>query len=297
LLGAGMIYWLNRGDSKALQNTNTVAVKPGNDIPPGGNKAILKLANGSVIILDSAGNGRLSTQAGATIDKTGDGKLAYNSLKEKPTEIQYNTLTTPKGGQYFIELADGSKVWLNAASSLTYPTSFIGKERIVVLKGEAYFEVAKNKAMPFQVTVNGMTVEVLGTHFNINAYDDEAVIKTTLLEGAVKIMKGNTSALLKPGDQAQVSSNGNIKVITDADVDQAVAWKNGYFQFRRDNLQQVLRQLTRWYDVDVKYDGLITDMQFGGRISRNNNLSEVLKILELSNVHFRIEGKTIVVMP
>jgi len=296
----GGYLWLHRSSlssRKEIVKQEDPANGIKNDIPPGGNKAILKLANGNTIVLDSAHNGMLYHQDGASIEKKSDGKLAYKALHEKATEIQFNTLSTPRGGQYFVELSDGSKVWLNAASSLRYPVSFTGKDRLIELSGEAYFEVAKNKVMPFHVKVKDVTVEVLGTHFNVNAYDDEDAMKTTLLEGAVRIVKENAGTLMKPGQQVQVNKNGNVKLITEADMEQAVAWKNGNFQFNSNDIETVMRQLARWYDVGkVVYEGKKTAHSFSGTISREYNASDVLKILELSNVHFRIEGKTIIVM-
>jgi transmembrane sensor len=223
--------------------------------------------------------------------------LSYNTLKNKSSEVVYNTISTPRGGQYQLMLADGSKVWLNAASSLRFPASFVGKERKVELLGEAYFEVAKNAKMPFKVKVNGMEVEVLGTHFNINSYENESTIRTTLLEGSVKINKNNSSSLLKPGQQAQMNKAGEIKIINDADVEEAIAWKEGKFQFDRADIHDIMRQLTRWYDVDVEYKGTVSS-HFGGTISRDVNLSQVLNMLHLTGeVKFQVEDRKVVVMP
>src|SRR6185312_909605 len=267
-----------------------------NDVTPGTNKAILTLANGSSIILDSVANGTLTTQGNSKILKL-NGMLSYNTLKNKSSEVLYNTISTPRGGQYLLMLADGSKVWLNAASSLRFPANFVGKERKVELLGEAYFEVAKNAAMPFKVKVNGMEVEVLGTHFNINSYENESTIRTTLLEGSIKINKNNSSSLLKPGQQAQMNKAGEIKIINDADVEEAIAWKEGKFQFDRADIHDIMRQLARWYDVDVEYKGTVSS-HFGGTISRDVNLSQVLNMLHLTGeVKFQIEDRKVVVMP
>lgn len=287
----------------ALRNPkdNTIANAPPqqlkNKAVPGGNKAILTLSDGSTIILDDAKNGKVAQQGGTQIAKSANGQLVYKALDGKPSEVVFNTLTTPRGGQFKLTLPDGSEVWLNAASSIKYPTAFIGNERKVEISGEAYFEIAHNAAMPFKVSVNGMVVKVLGTHFNINAYNDEASIKTTLLEGRVSLTKGSNAAILNPGQQAQLGNNGNIKVINHVDLDQVVAWKNGYFSFNRSNLQTVMRQLARWYDVEIDYEGKIPERQFGGKIDRNSDLSEVLKILEESKIHFSIEEKKIIVRP
>jgi len=267
-----------------------------NDVTPGGNKAILTLSDGSSIILDSTQNGTLTTQGNTKIIKL-NGMLSYNTLKNKTSEVLYNTISTPRGGQYQLMLADGSKVWLNAAASLRFPASFVGKERKVELLGEAYFEVAKNAAMPFKVKLNGMEVEVLGTHFNINSYDDESAIRTTLLEGSIKINKNNTSSLLKPGEQARMDKKGKINIINDADVEEAVAWKEGKFQFDRADIHDVMRQLARWYNVEVEYKGSVSS-HFGGTISRDANLSQVLNMLHLTGeVKFQVQDKKVVVMP
>jgi len=268
-----------------------------NEIVPGGNKAILTLSDGSTVILDDAKNGRVAQQGGTQIEKSANGQLVYNVLNNKPTEVTFNSLTTPRGGQFKLTLPDGSKVWLNAVSSIKYPTAFIGSERKVEISGEAYFEIAHDAAKPFKVNVNGMVVKVLGTHFNINAYNDEASLNTTLLEGSIILTKDNATATLVPGQQAQISNGRSIKVINNADIDQVVAWKNGYFSFDRADLQTVMRQIARWYDVEVSYEGKIPKRQFGGKIDRNSDISEVLKILEESKVHFRIKEKKIVVSP
>lgn len=275
-----------------------------NDLAPGGNKAVLTLANGAQIILDSAGNGMLTQQGSTKIIKLDNGHLSYKSLNEKPAQVLYNTISTPRGGQYQVVLADGSKVWLNAASSLRFPTSFTGKERDVELTGEGYFEVAHNAAKPFKVSVNGVEVQVLGTHFNINGYNDEATIKTTLLEGSVKVGKGSASKMIRPGEQAQIENHSNPlnpKIMVQAvDVDAAVAWKNGRFIFHGNDIQSVMRQLARWYDVNVNYQGNVTDEEFVGMINRSRyeNISEILDMLEKTRtVSFAISGHNVTVMP
>ena len=209
--------------------------------------------------------------------------------------VAYNTLTTPRGGQYHLTLSDGTSVWLNAASSIKYPIAFTGNERRVEITGEVYFEVEHNAAKPFRVICNGQTVEDLGTHFNINAYNDENAVKTTLLEGSVNVSAAGKNKMLKPGEQAQLQ-HGNIR-IADVDVNKVAAWKNGLFQFNDDNIRDIMRQLGRWYDVDIKYEGNLPDWEFSGAIPRNANLSQVLDILSFVKVHFRIDGKTIVVKP
>lgn len=293
-IGIVAYRWMNKSTNIDRQ-TALRQNPPKKNITPGGNKAVLTLGNGTQVILDEAKNGNVASQGNTTIIKI-DGKLAYEK-KGAANEVMYNTITTPRGGQYQLELADGSKIWLNASSSLRFPTAFPGKERMVELTGEGYFEVAKNTAQPFYVKVNNMQVEVLGTHFNIMAYADESAVNTTLLEGSVKIRTGNTTSLLKPGQQARLQQE-NIKIKEDVDVEEVVAWKNGFFQFDRNtNIQQVMRQISRWYDVDINYDGAVPKRSFGGKISRESNLSEVLKVLEVSKIHFKLEGKKLSVMP
>jgi len=294
LIGAFAIYKLIGISKPELPIAKVENTKQ--DVAPGGNKAILTLADGSTIILDTAANGKLTQQGNSNIVKLNNGQLAYNTLNEKPTEIVYNTISTPRGGQYQLTLADGSKVWLNAASSLRFPASFTGNERKVEITGEAYFEIAKNASMPFIVSANGLNVEVLGTHFNINSYADEAAITTTLLEGAVKVSKGNALQLLSPGQQAQVTNNGPIRVSKIIDVEEVMAWKNGSFVFNSTDIENIMRQISRWYDVDVSFDGSISKELFSGIVSRTSKLSQVLKIMERAGVKFKIEGKRIVVM-
>lgn len=293
LASAGWIFYLS--SSRKAPVAEPIAAAPV-VITPGGNKATLTLSNGSAILLDSAQNGDLALQGNINIRKV-DGQVVYKNGQEKETSssLAYNTLTTPKGGQYQLILSDGTKVWMNAASSLRYPAAFTGTDRTVELNGEAYFEVAKNPSKPFRVLLNGMDVQVLGTHFNVMAYENELAIKTTLLEGSVRVNSGTQHAQLSPGQQAQNKPNTDLKVVNDVDVEEAVAWKNGYFQFNRDGLDVVMRQIERWYDVEVTYVGKMSERQFGGKISRSSNIEDVLKILRLSNVSFRIEGKTIIV--
>jgi ferric-dicitrate binding protein FerR (iron transport regulator) len=215
--------------------------------------------------------------------------------------LAYNTIATPRGGQYQLVLADGSKVWLNASSGLRYPTAFTGKERRVELTGEGYFEVAKNASMPFHVQVNQMDVEVLGTHFNINAYDDESAVKTTLLEGSVKVVKRETAnvkenpIVLQPGQQAEMKPHSPLAINHSPNIEEVMAWKNGLFQFKAAGIETVLRQAARWYDVEFVYKGNIPE-KFSGQISRSANAEQLLKILELTGkVKFEINGKTIIV--
>lgn len=295
MFSIGAYFLLKQDSQKLVSNTENIK-KDKNDVAPGENKAVLTLADGSSIILDSTRNGMLTTQGNSKILKL-NGMISYNTLKNKTSEVLYNTISTPRGGQYQLILTDGTKVWLNAASSLRYPSGFVGKDRKVELTGEAYFEVAKNAAMPFKVKLNGMEVEVLGTHFNINSYEDESAIRTTLLEGSIKINKHGSSSLLKPGQQAQLNKKGEIKIINDADVEEAIAWKEGKFQFDKADIHAVMRQIARWYDVNVEYQGSVSS-HFGGTISRDVNLSQVLKMLHLTGeVKFQVNGNNVVVMP
>lgn len=268
-----------------------------NDLAPGGNKAILELADGSAIVLDSASNGALTKQGAAAVTKK-DGHLAYNLDGKEPAAVLFNTIKTPRGGQYQLELTDGTKVWLNAASSLRFPTAFAGAERKVELTGEAYFEVAKNASMPFVVAVaDKANVQVLGTHFNINAYDDEATINTTLLEGKVKVSGSGDAKTIEPGQQARLNANGQIAINRNPDIEQVMAWKNGLFHFEGENIDVIMRQLARWYDFDVTYDKQVTE-KFFVKINRNTNISNIFKILETTGgAHFKIDGKKITVMP
>lgn len=286
---------IKNGTGKPIAKTGTTN-KFKNDVSPGGNKATLRLADGSVIMLDETKNGILTQQGTANIIKI-DGKLLYDITPEKINQVVYNTISTPKRGQYQLELSDGTLVWLNASSSIHFPTSFVGKERRVEITGEAYFEVAKDANKPFIVSVNSSEVQVLGTHFNINAYSDEDEVRTTLLEGSVKFVDGNNSSFLEPGQQSQLTKDRNVRVIKDVDVNGVVAWKNGQFNFDNAGIESIMRQLSRWYDVDIEYKGKTDDI-FVAEMSRNIKLSDVLKALELTGrVKFEIEGNKIIVMP
>jgi len=263
-------------------------------IDPGGNKAILTLADGSSIVLEENENGLVTRQGNTKVIKI-DGKLVYNSAGANNNEVFYNTITTPVGGQYQIELPDGSRIWLNSGSSIRFPTAFVGKERRVEIKGEAYFEVEKNAEMPFRVKVNDAEVEVMGTSFNVMAYGDEAALKTTLLEGKVKFTSGQLHSILKPGQQTQLTKDGRLKVISEVNTDEVVAWKNGMFDFEGADIESLTRQLSRWYDVEMVFDKKIDD-HFYAEIPRNTKLQDVLKALELTGkVRFAIKGRKIIV--
>ncbi|MEP6683603.1 MAG: FecR domain-containing protein [Parafilimonas sp.] len=276
-----------------------IAAKPvyKNDVaPPAKNKAVLTLADGSTIDVESAGNGEFAKQGNTHIVKQADGIIAYKGSNEE--KIVYNTLTVPKGSKPLkLKLADGTDVWLNVASSITYPTAFSGNERKVVITGEAYFEVAHNAAMPFIVTQanKDLEVRVLGTHFNVNTYDDESSMNVTLLEGSVNVTSNQNKMLLSPGQQAQASNNG-IKKINNANLDEVMAWKNGTFHFEGADIKSIMRQVEKWYNVDVVYNDNI-NYSFVANISRDVNVSQLLNILQLTDlVHFKIEGNKITVM-
>jgi len=291
------IYFLkiNRPKPTAL----TAITKPKQiDVQPGGNKAILTLGDGSHIVLDSARNGLLAHQGNTKVVKSANGHIAYNTTATGNAAPIYNTMTTPRGGKYDLQLSDGTKVWLNASSSISYPITFTGAERRVTITGEVYFEVAKNKAMPFKINVNGQEeVQVLGTHFNIMAYNDEASVKTTLLEGSVKIIKNKMTGMLKPGQQAQLATDGKLSITDDADINAVMAWKNGQTLFVNEDIKTIMRRVSRWYDIDVEYQGDMPGRLFTGGISRESNLSVLLKVLELNKIHFKMAGKKLIVSP
>lgn len=272
------------------------------DIPPGTNSAVLTLDDGTTIKLDSAANGTLAQQGNMKVRKI-NGEIAYNKAGKGTvnTKPVYNTITTANGNEYQLILADGTKVWLNAASSIRYPASFSGDERRVEITGEVYFEVAHDPSKPFKVQFNTATdgageVEVLGTHFDVNAYPDEENIKTTLLEGSVKIKKANNIQMLSPGQQAVLTSN-TILLKKDIDVSQVVAWKDGFFMFNNTDLQTIMRQMARWYNVDVNFEGKINSEGYSGKISRAVPLSKFLKVLELNGLDIKTKGRKVTIIP
>lgn len=270
-----------------------------NNIIPGGNKAVLTLAGGKRITLDSAGNGILEKDGGAVISKPSDGQLVYEKNREAgdSPEPAWNTLSTPYGGQYKVVLPDGTRVWLNAASTLRYPIQFTGNERAVVLNGEAYFEVSADKSKPFRVkTGDSSSLEVLGTRFNVNAYTDEEKIRTTLLDGSVRLRNGLATLLLQPGEQGLQWGSMNLQKNAGADVEEAIAWKEGLFQFSSADIHSVMRQIARWYNVTIEYRGQITQ-HFTGQAYRQNDLSQLLEILQLTGkVGFEVSGRKITVL-
>lgn len=334
LSGAGYFFIVarkGRGAAAPPRVAYTAPIK--HDVTPGGNKAVLTLASGASIALDSAGTGSLARLGGTSVVKVGSGEIAYHGnsgsayrgsgvsgapgtpgipgtpglpgvsgapgASEVPgSETAYNTLQTPRRGQYRLVLPDGTRVWLNAASSIRFPTAFKGGERRVKVTGEVYFEVAKNVAQPFVVDVdNRVQVEVLGTSFNVNAYTDESSVSTTLVQGLVRVINGPKTALLKPAQQSRMYADGRSEISNDVNLDPVVAWKNGEFQFESDDIRSVMRQLSRWYDVDVTYAGPVPEGTFSGEVSRNSNLSSVLKILELSGLHCKIENNKLTILP
>lgn len=293
------IYFLEPGNvetSRMLKSKIVMAEK----VIPGGNKAMLTLSDGTKIVLDSVGNGELIKQGGVSVKKSANGTIVYRA--DSLTAVQQlllNTMTTPRGGKYMLSLPDGSGVWLNAASSITFPTLFSDNKREVSITGEVYFEVTKNIHKPFLVRINKTTqIEVLGTQFNINAYTDEATINATLLEGSIKITTERGANFLRPGQQAQVKLNGSTSLENDVEVQAVIAWKNDEFQFgEKANFPAIMRQISRWYDVDVEYKGNISG-HLGGSISSKSDISMVLQMLEkASDMKFEIEGRKVIVTP
>lgn len=288
--------------SPGKQEVDVKPVVVANEIPAGGKKAVLTLADGTQVALNDAKNGIVATQEGVRVSKTEDGKLDYFSSGKKGQSSNakeiYNKIDVPVGGEFFVALPDGTKVWLNSASSLKYPVVFNGKDRKVELNGEAYFEVVSNKARPFKVITRNQLVEVLGTHFNINAYSDESAIHTTLLEGAVRVenVTSKNSKLLKPGQQSAFKADG-VLAVTEVDAESMIAWKSGYFRFKDENIQSIMRKIARWYDVEVSYEGVIPVSTFGGVVPRSKSLSSILKIMEITDkVHFKVNGRRVTVM-
>lgn len=285
------LFKLRKEDNNVLPKEKATTVIL-NDIPPGQTTALLTLADGKTLVLDSTAIGQLAQQGG-TVVLNDKGTLKYQP-KDGSTETLYNTLATAYGETYAMVLADGSKVWLNAGASIKYPVAFTGSDRKVTVTGEVYFEVAKDKSKPFIVHVTGTTgnemdVQVLGTHFNINAYNDETIIKTTLIEGAVTIKQGGKETLLSPGEQAQVAG-GVTKVVPDANVAAVTAWKNGFFHFDRNDVTVVMRQLARWYNVEIKYEGAKPSKLIMGEMERNLTLSQAVRALKyMTGATFRIE--------
>ncbi len=309
LIAVAGYLWLGSVDGGKKVAANNGPMQANQDVAPGGNKATLSLTNGKVIVLDSTDNGVLTQQGNINIVKVKSGLLTYNrqqvkpDKREAPKQINQNTLRTPRGGQYQLILPDGSKVWLNAASSITFPTAFTGEERRVEVTGEAYFEVKTDVRHPFIVSLpfsipggDHAEVRVLGTDFNINAYPDKQAVKATLVEGAVRIVVKGNSKMLKPGQQAAIERNSNSIYLSEANIEEAIAWKNGLFYFNGEDMETIMQKISRWYNVEVTYQHTVPDGHYSGVISRNTNLSEVLEILKLSGVKFKIQGRQLVVI-
>jgi transmembrane sensor len=318
--GGTWLWFLPHHRASSLTPASTQAVVA-SDIQPGGNKAVLTLADGRRIDLDSSANGVLTHQGNMKVSKLSDGRLAYNKVKtsdEKPQARAYNSLSTPRAGQFSLRLPDGTNVWLNNASIIRYPIAFTGADRTVEIAGEAFFEVAKDASHPFRVIVHrgagairlatlapdaipvtdeGGVVEVLGTSFNVMAYNDEPAELTTLVNGSIRFTRDGTGALLHPEEQSVLDANGALHVLPKVDVAEVTAWKNGYFNFDHASFQTTMRQLARWYDINVTYQVQPTGQEFQGGIQRNLPLSVILKALENEHIHFKLEGRDLTVLP
>jgi transmembrane sensor len=293
ILGFGVLY---KFQSHAVSQQVAVVKPVVTDFPPGGNRATLTLADGSTIILDSASNGVLAKQGNTEVNKMENGQLVYKTDGHQDTKVlaQMNMLSTPKGGQYQIVLPDGSKVWLNSSSSIKFPAVFDKNERKVAVTGEVYFEVVKDKSSPFRVSLGDTEIEVLGTSFNVMAYQDESAFKTTLVEGSVSLTNKYANMLLKPGQQASIGLTGKM-IRTEADIDEVTAWKQGLFHFQDSSIQEVMKKAARWYDIEVRYEGVIPVRKFTGKVSMDVNISELLLMLKYAGVNCKIEDKKIIV--
>jgi len=288
LLGVGAFLWINH------KQPEEVIVQQPVDVAPGSEGAILTLADGKQIMLDRVKDSVVALQGGTTA-RVVNGELVYEG---KGSEAVFNSMSTPKGRQYNLTLPDGTQVWLNSESSIRYPTVFNGKERRVEVTGEAYFSVSRNNKMPFIVNVDRQAdIQVLGTEFNVNSYANEASINTTLLEGSVRVKANKLSQILTPGQQAQVGQDKKIRLVKDVDIDKVIAWKNGYFNFNDADLHEIMRQLERWYDIEVVYAKPVQPVEFRGKLERSLSLSQVLEGLQLMQVKFRIEGRKVIIEP
>lgn len=299
LVLAGLAVLWRQYAGKTPVNRTTVLQPPQMDIFPGGDKATLLLADGSMIRLDHAGEGTLKEGDGIRISQQ-DGEVIYEFTGKQPANAgqqeAWNTISTPRGGQYQLKLPDGSKVWLNAGSDLRFPAAFTGSARVVELKGEAYFEVARYKKQPFRVSVNGLTVEVLGTHFNVKAYEDEQVVQTTLVEGKVKVKTRSGEELLLPGKQASMDRSTGELLVKAVNTENVMAWKNGLFRFSNESIDEVMKKIARWYNIEVTYQDVRPEAKFNGMISRDVPLSQVLEMLEMTGgARFRMHGRSVTV--
>jgi transmembrane sensor len=295
LCATAYLYKGNRATREMIQ-AQTKQVK--NDVAPGGNKAVLTLADGSRIILDSAADGALTIQGNSRVIKLNDGRLAYNATGDETRQIFYNTISTPHGGQYEVILPDGTHVWLNSVSSLRFPTAFTGNSRQVELTGEGYFEVTHNAAQPFTVVVNHVKVNVLGTKFNVMGYADEEAIKTTLVEGSVKVfLSGDPeSVIIKPGQQARLNYGDHKFKVVNPDMEEVLSWKNGEFRFRETNIKTIMRQIARWYNVEIEYKGDLSEVVLSGVMPKKQYASQLLEVLgKVGKIHFVLDNKKIIV--
>nr|WP_121271815.1 FecR domain-containing protein [Pedobacter schmidteae] len=298
MTSAAAIFLLIMGIGLLIQNVQNGPGKIktrqlSSNIKPGSNKAMLTLGNGKKIVLNDIPVGKVIKQEGISITKTSDGELIYSmsnsEANQQDKKNTFNVIETPKGGQYQVNLPDGTKVWLNSASTLKYPTSFSPLERRVELSGEGYFEVAHMARRPFKVIVDRQEIRVLGTHFDINAYKEGIGTRTTLVSGSVKVTELGKSVVLKPGEQSLFKND--VFAVNEANIEMILAWKNGFFMFKNTSLQELMNQLSRWYDIEVEYEGEIPKLSFNGKLYRNTSLDETLKLLEFSKVKFKIEGK------
>ena len=293
-----MAYLWTRQEKESTAIAKTEQPSEKTEIAPGGEKAFLQLADGRIIQLDNAAKGQVAEQGGVEVVKLAGGQIVYRVKSLKNKQVMWNTMSTPRGGQYQLILPDGTHVWLNAASSITYPTAFTGNKREIKIKGEVFLEVVKDKQKPFFVNISDQsTIRVLGTSFNINSYDNEENITTTLVEGSIRI---NEHIVLQPGQQAvqlKDRASSHDIVVSEADVEKATAWKNGWFNFNGANLYDVMRQLERWYDIDVKYEGDIPQLTFKGKMDKGVTLTGMLNIFSALNYKFktRLEGRTLIV--
>jgi transmembrane sensor len=293
--------WYHKAGSSG--NAATVRTAAHGDKAPGWNHALLTMSNGHTVDLDSNSQSLMQLQNGASLIKNKAGEWSYHGQKafdlaKDSTALTYNTISAPRGGQFSFSLEDGTRVWLNAASTLRFPVKFAPRSREVTLTGEAYFDVTHNTHTPFLVNAGNTMINVLGTHFNVNAYADESAVRTTLLEGAVRVSSNLHDLLLHPGEQSSFMPDGTAATAKDPElVEAAVAWKEGYFSFGEEDIQTVMRQISRWYNVDVRYDGPVTKATFGGDMGRDLTLLQVLNLLEKSGVHFRLDGNMLTVLP
>nr|WP_295873737.1 FecR family protein [uncultured Chitinophaga sp.] len=288
--GAGLLF-VNPFSHKPAVTSSSAPVASA--VVPGSSKAVLTLANGATVMLDSAGS-QVIQQGNTTVQQTG-GQLTYTAAGAT-SAVHTNTLRTPRGGQFRITLPDGTNAWLNAASSITFPTAFNGEARQVTVSGEVYFEVTGNAAQPFIVKAGAVDITVLGTRFNVMAYEDEPAIRSTLLKGSIRVTAKGNSLLLRPGEQADLAGNGERFTISRPDPEQVIAWKDGVFKFKDENIVTIMQQMARWYDIEPVFKGNMTGKNFSGTISRGSALREVLHMLELTeDIHFKIEGRKVIV--